>query len=1286
MLRNYHYAGLVICFLLINLTAWTQNGQYDLRFNVNNCEDDQIFVDLEIKASNQATIFELSDQNYRLSFNRDAVENPFIAEELEVSGLIQQPGGVIILYEDHSLTGSSDTIISYNVELLTNDGLELSATDWTSIGRIGFDIVNPQACLEMTWHNSNIFPPIYVGQQVNNLIEDAVEGTLENLNVCYADLGCGGILEPPIANDDVITTGQGNPVTFSVVQNDQGPAGSAIDNNSVTLINSIPANQGTLTNNGNGTLTFSPGTGFFGAVTPVVYEVCAQNGLCTQATVYITVNAIPTVVIDFINVGEGETVTFSVIDNDSAPQGSTLDLSSITLLSTLPANEGTLTNNGDGTMTFAPYAAFFGGVTPVTYRICTVEGGCGQANIVISVLQKPSPVDDNISAEGVTTFNVISNDIPPVGISLNPGSLTLINAIPTSQGTLANNGDGTLTFSPAPGFSGNVNPVVYEICAQNGACSQATIYINVTITLLPTVNTDFVNVVEGETITFNIINNDSAPQGSTLNLSSIVLLSSPPANEGTLTNNGDGTLTFTPTNDFFGAVTPINYSICVVGGGCGQANVVISVLQKPSPVNDNISAEGVTTFNVISNDIPPAGASLNPGSLTLINAIPASQGTLTNNGDGTLTFSPAAGFSGNVNPVVYEICAQNGACSQATIYINVTITLLPTVNADFINVEEGESLTFNILDNDTAPQGSSFNLASIELLGTVPPGEGSLSNNGNGTITFVPAAGFSGAVTPVNYQVCLTTGACGQANIVISVLEKPTPLDDIITTDGAITFNILANDVPPIGSPLNPGTVILLNSIPSSQGILINNYDETITFAPIPGFSGAVNPINYSVCAANGACGEATIFINVEVEATAGLEGSILAKDGSSPLEDVVVSLAGNQTTQMTTGADGFFAFNDLPIAENYTLTPSKGGNPVNGVTAIDLSIAQAHILDLFELSVYDVIAMDVNESCSLTSIDLSIIKAVILGSLTNFPHGKTWKFVPEGLTFPNVDNPCEYDEFLEYTDLQDMLAGQNFIGVKVADVNNSYLPGAGFTGASSMSLSIADQQAASGDFVYVPVKASGLNNILTWQLTHSWDAEILEFQGIENMHPALGEGLVYNDTNEAVGQLTSLWLDNQNLPLTLDDNTTLYELKFRAIGEVGMSSEISTNSSLTPALAYDNDFNQIELATDDGILEIISITNLGNITENKSAQLLGNSPNPFTNETRIQIYVPKAGGVIIEIYNIMGQRIEKIEETFSAGKHWLTWDKAAHYPAGTYVCKFQFDNQRQSIRMIKAK
>ncbi|HSJ28742.1 MAG TPA: Ig-like domain-containing protein, partial [Acidimicrobiia bacterium] len=90
-------------------------------------------------------------------------------------------------------------------------------------------------------------------------------------------------------------------------------------------------------------------------------------------------------------------------------------------------------------------------------------------------------------------------------------------------------------------------------------------------------------------------------------------------------------------------------------------------------------ADTAVTVDVAANDSDPNGnldpASVNSGCVFgSPGCVGASDGSLTDNGDGTITYTPAAGFSGS-DGFVYEICDTDGLCSTARVDVTVSAGL-----------------------------------------------------------------------------------------------------------------------------------------------------------------------------------------------------------------------------------------------------------------------------------------------------------------------------------------------------------------------------------------------------------------------------------------------------------------------------------------------------------------------------------------------------------------------------------------------------------------------------------
>ena len=167
----------------------------------------------------------------------------------------------------------------------------------------------------------------------------------------------------------------------------------------------------------------------------------------------------------------------------------------------------------------------------------------------------------------------------------------------------------------------------------------------------------------------------------------------------------------------------------------------------------------------------------------------------------------------------------------------------------------------------------------------------------------------------------------------------------------------------------------------------------------------------------------------------------------SKPVAGATVVLAGDalQTTQ--TAADGTYSFT-VNAGSNFTVTPNIANTnvPANGVTTLDISLIRRHILDISHLdSPYKLLAADVNASQSVTTLDISYIRKLVIDSASAFPAG-LWRLVPADYIFPDPANPWDPPPNRSYTNLLADIFGQDFLAIKLGDVNASWSPPAGLS------------------------------------------------------------------------------------------------------------------------------------------------------------------------------------------------------------------------------------------------
>lgn len=137
---------------------------------------------------------------------------------------------------------------------------------------------------------------------------------------------------------------------------------------------------------------------------------------------------------------------------------------------------------------------------------------------------------------------------------------------------------------------------------------------------------------------------------------------------------------------------------------------------------------------------------------------------------------------------------------------------------------------------------------------------------------------------------------------------------------------------------------------------------------------------------------------------------------------------------------NGLYQIENIALGKGYKILPSLNDSVMQGITTLDLVLIQRHILGIKPLdSPYKIIASDVNGSKSITAADLVEIRKLILGVTDKFPKNiPSWVFVAkeDGITDPTF--PYNYKNHIETEALENDLQGQDFIAVKMGDVNES--------------------------------------------------------------------------------------------------------------------------------------------------------------------------------------------------------------------------------------------------------
>jgi hypothetical protein len=170
------------------------------------------------------------------------------------------------------------------------------------------------------------------------------------------------------------------------------------------------------------------------------------------------------------------------------------------------------------------------------------------------------------------------------------------------------------------------------------------------------------------------------------------------------------------------------------------------------------------------------------------------------------------------------------------------------------------------------------------------------------------------------------------------------------------------------------------------------------------------------------------------------ISGKIASETGIA-IPTCTVYLSGSEGDSMITANDGLYNFY-VSEGGTYHITPSKRNDvvPNNGVSTFDIVLIQQHILAIQSLSSpYKIIAADVNASATVSTMDILLIRSVILAIKSSFPNDRLWEFASSDFVFDDPAEPFPFENTRTYNNISQSFADQNFYGIKLGDVNNSW-------------------------------------------------------------------------------------------------------------------------------------------------------------------------------------------------------------------------------------------------------
>jgi hypothetical protein len=545
---------------------------------------------------------------------------------------------------------------------------------------------------------------------------DSFSYTVQNQNGSV-DAGTVAVaVVAPVAASTAVWTAQNTATNVAVLSLAAGADGDTLTATGVTQ-----GAHGTVVLGGNGTASYTPATGFTGSDS-FTYTVTDAYGTTATGTIAVTVGTSVPVALGTSAVTNPNTpVTVGVLGSAFDPSGVTLSVASVT-----QGANGSVAANANGTATYTPHSGF-SGTDSFTYTVSDGLGNSATGTVTVTV-GPTAPIA--LTAAASTTPNTAVTLTVTDFVSAAPGdTLTVTGVGSAADGTAVLNSNGTVTYTPAAGFTGD-DTFTYTVQDGFGFVGTGTVSVSVTSTAPVLAESTTAWTSAGTAINLAVLNLADDVSGNALSVSSYTQ-----GTHGSVVLNANGTVTYTPNSGFSGTDS-FTYTASDEQGNSATGTVTVTV-GPVAPIVEGTSATTAvgTAVNiaVLSLASDPNGDAISVSSVTQ-----GTHGGVVINANGTVTYTPNAGFSGT-DTFTYTVTDPYGNRTAG----NATVTVGPTVPVAL----SADASTATGAAVNVAVQSFVSDPGTLTTTSVTQGAHGGVAINANGTVTYTPAAGFGGTDT-----------------------------------------------------------------------------------------------------------------------------------------------------------------------------------------------------------------------------------------------------------------------------------------------------------------------------------------------------------------------------------------------------------------------------------------------------------------------------------------------------------------------------------------------------------
>ncbi|MCB0523453.1 MAG: T9SS type A sorting domain-containing protein [Lewinellaceae bacterium] len=394
------------------------------------------------------------------------------------------------------------------------------------------------------------------------------------------------------------------------------------------------------------------------------------------------------------------------------------------------------------------------------------------------------------------------------------------------------------------------------------------------------------------------------------------------------------------------------------------------------------------------------------------------------------------------------------------------------------------------------------------------------------------------------------------------------------------------------------------------------------------------------------------------------VEGTIRTPIGAELKNIPVKVVTQNFEEESACDSLGRYVFQDMAQGDTCILIPENNANWLNGLTTYDLVLISRHILGISPLpDPLKMIAADANRSNSITTFDIVQLRKLLLGILDSLPDNKSWRFIDSTYVFPNPLNPFSevFPEQIIINDLNANSVGNNFVALKIGDVNDSSDPSMARNPQDVLLLDIEQKHWKHGEQFTVPLRFDYKGTLEGFQLELEFDPDKVLIESVDfTNRSALGPEHVHIKD----GNLMYISCENQ---LSSEGADGFLALHMVGTSNADLKSAIHLNHKRILPEAY--------LAKDEALASIELSFRDGAEIENE----LRIFPNPTTGAVGIQNTFGSTARELL-ILDQLGNIVSRQDGTFG---NLISMD-VSKLPPGVYQVILEANGERKNGKLIK--